>query len=209
LSPKSIPTKMCLTCIEASLLSKGLALFYSEPVPRLAFFYIVNSSRGGEYMFGGAETGSVLISSRFDSNGEGAMAEATDVKAQMNQLIRGYWTTQAIYVAAELRIADQLADGPKHPDELGRLAGVNGDMLYRVLRALASIGIFAEDAEGRFMLTPLAETLCGDSGHRAYARLHGQELYQSWAKLLEAVRTGDAGFVRAFGMRAFEFFSKN
>src|SRR5262245_51381680 len=49
LSPKSIPTKMCLTCIEASLLSKGLALFYSEPVPRLAFFYIVNSSRGGEF----------------------------------------------------------------------------------------------------------------------------------------------------------------
>src|SRR5215510_7737978 len=48
LSPKSIPTKMCLTCIEASLLSKDLALFYSEPVPRLAFFYIVNSSRGGE-----------------------------------------------------------------------------------------------------------------------------------------------------------------
>src|SRR5262249_9312052 len=49
LSPKSIPTKMCLTCIEASLLSKGLALFYSEPVPRLAFFYILPSSRGGEY----------------------------------------------------------------------------------------------------------------------------------------------------------------
>src|SRR5262249_18619921 len=51
LSPKSIPTKMCLTCIEASLLSKGLALLYSEPVPRLAFFYIVNSSRGGEFAF--------------------------------------------------------------------------------------------------------------------------------------------------------------
>src|SRR5262247_3389988 len=47
LSPKSIPTKMCLTCIEASLLSKDLALFYSEPVPRLAFFYIVNSSKEG------------------------------------------------------------------------------------------------------------------------------------------------------------------
>ena len=69
------------------------------------------------------------------------MAEAVDLKAQMNQLIRGYWTTQAIFVAAELRIADLLADGPKAPDELGRAAGVKGDMLYRVLRALASIGI--------------------------------------------------------------------
>jgi len=127
----------------------------------------------------------------------------------MNQLIRGYWTTQAIFVAAELGIADLLGDGPKHLDELGKAAGVRADMLYRVLRALASIGIFAEDAEGRFMLTPLAETLCGDSGQRAYARLHGQELYQTWGKLLDAVRSGKPGFSYAFGMPAFEFFSKH
>jgi hypothetical protein len=132
-----------------------------------------------------------------------------DLRAQMNQLIRGYWTTQAIFVAADLGIADMLTDGPRTPDELGQMAGVAGDMLYRVLRALASIGIFNEDSDGRFALTPLAATLCGDSGQRAYARLHGQELYQSWGKLLEAVRTGDAGFVRAYGMPAFEFFGKN
>src|SRR5262249_12984104 len=137
------------------------------------------------------------------------MTEGADLKAQMNQLIRGYWTTQAIFVAAELRIADMLADGPKSPDELGEQAGVQGDMLYRVLRALASIGIFAEDSEGRVILTPLADTLRGDSGQRAYARLHGQELYQSWAKLLDVVRSGDAGFVKAFAMPAFEYFSKN
>jgi hypothetical protein len=137
------------------------------------------------------------------------MADPGDFKVQMNQLIRSYWTTQAIFVAAELRIADLLVEGPKHPDQLGEEAGVKGDMLYRVLRALASIGIFAEDAAGRFSLTPLADTLRGDSGQRAYARLHGQELYQSWGKLLEAVRTGDAGFVKAFGMPAFEYFSRN
>jgi SAM-dependent methyltransferase len=137
------------------------------------------------------------------------MAETVDLKTQMNQFIRGYWTTQAIFVVAELGIADLLANGPKHPEELGKLVGVEGDMLYRVLRALASIGIFVEDAEGKFMLTPLAETLCGDSGQRAYARLHGQELYQSWSKLLDAVRTGDAGFLKAFGMPAFEYFAKH
>src|SRR5881396_1939075 len=91
------------------------------------------------------------------------MAEAVDLKTQMNQLIRGYWTTQAIFVAAELGIADLVADGPKAPEELGRRTGVKGDMLYRVLRALASIGIFREDDEGKFGLTPLAETLRGDS----------------------------------------------
>ena len=137
------------------------------------------------------------------------MADAADLKNQMNQLIRGYWTTQAIFVAAELGIADLLGDGPRQPDELAKSAGVRADMLYRVLRALASIGIFAEDAEGRFMLTPLAETLRGDSGQRAYARLHGQELYQTWGKLLDAVRSGNSGFSHAFGMPAFEFFSKH
>ena len=137
------------------------------------------------------------------------MADAVDPKVQMNQLIRGYWTTQAIFVAAELRIADLLAAGPKLPSELGREAGVQGDMLYRLLRALASIGIFAEDDEGRFALTPLAQTLCGDSGQRAYARLHGQELYQSWSKLLDAVRTGDAAFEKAYAMPAFDYFSKH
>jgi hypothetical protein len=139
----------------------------------------------------------------------GGMTEATDVNAQMNQLIRGYWTTQAIFVAAELGIADLLVDGAKHPDELGRQTGVRGDMLYRVLRALASIGIFREDDDGRFSLTPLAETLCGDSGQRAYARLHGRELYQCWARLLDAVRTGQPGFVAAYGMPAFEYFSNH
>jgi hypothetical protein len=137
------------------------------------------------------------------------MAESVDLKTQMNQLIRGYWTTQAIFVAAELRVADLLSDGPKTPDELGKRTGVKGHMLYRVLRALASIGIFAEDAEGRFGLTPLAETLRGDSGQRAYAMLHGQELYRSWGKLLDAVRTGDAGFQLAFDLPAFEYFARH
>lgn len=137
------------------------------------------------------------------------MADGVDLKVQMNQLIRGYWTTQAIFVVAELRIADMLAAGPKSPAELAQAAGVRGDMLYRVLRALASIGIFAEDATGRFSLTPLAETLSGDSGQRAYARLHGQELYQSWGTLLNAVRSGDSAFAGAFGIPAFEYFSNH
>src|SRR5262249_1608958 len=141
-----------------------------------------------------------------DTNEARRMAEV-DPKTQMNQLIRGYWTTQAIFVAAELRIADFLADGPQVPEQLAKQVGVKGDMLYRVLRALASIGIFAEDDAGRFGLTPLAETLKGSSGQRAYAMLHGQELYRSWGKLLDAVRTGDAAFERAFDMPAFEYFS--
>jgi SAM-dependent methyltransferase len=138
------------------------------------------------------------------------VAEAVDLKNQMNQLIRGYWVTQAIYVAAELGIADMLADGPQTPDELAKTAKVNGDLMYRVLRALASIGIFFENEDGRFRLTPLAETLRSEhGGQRAYSILHGTELYNSWGKLLEAVRSGRPAFVEAFGMPIFDYMSKN
>src|SRR5262245_55079709 len=137
------------------------------------------------------------------------MSDTVDRKNQINQLIRGYWTTQAIYVAAELRIADLLAGGPQTPAELARKAGADSDLLYRVLRALASIGIFAEDEQGRFQLTPLAETLKSEGGQNAYAKLHGKELYQSWGKLLDAVRSGGPAFEKAFGMPAFDYFSRH
>ena len=55
----------------------------------------------------------------------------------MNQLIRGYWVTQAIYVVAELGVADLLVNGPKAAAELAEATGANSDLLYRVLRALA------------------------------------------------------------------------
>ncbi len=139
------------------------------------------------------------------------MADAVDLKTQINQLIRGYWTTQAIYVVAELRIPDLLANGPKTPQELAGTAGANADLLYRVLRALASIGIFVEDADGRFALTPLAETLRSEpfGGQQAYAMLHGRELYQSWGKLLDSVRTGKPAFENAFGTTAFEYLAQH
>jgi hypothetical protein len=142
---------------------------------------------------------------------EATLAETADLKNQMNQLIRGYWVTQAIYVVAELHISDALADGPKRPEVLAAAAGVNVNMLYRVLRALASMGIFAEDEEGRFMLTPLAETLRSDprGGPQAYAMLHGKELYQSWGKLLDSLQSGQPAFEKAFGIPAFEYMSQN
>ena len=78
----------------------------------------------------------------------------------MTQMITGaVWVTKSIYVAAELGIADLVANGPKDIETLAAETGTYADSLYRVLRALASLGIFAQDAEGKFGLTPLAATL--------------------------------------------------
>ena len=80
-------------------------------------------------------------------------------QAAMTELVVGAWLAQAIAVAADLRIADALADGPLGLDELADRVGANPDALRRLLRALVSRGIFRRRSDGRYDLTPLAATL--------------------------------------------------
>src|SRR5215212_8939422 len=77
----------------------------------------------------------------------------------MLDLITGYWLSQMIFVAAKLGIADVLAKGPKTAAAVAQKVGAHAPFVYRVLRALASVGVFAETANGRFRLTPTAATL--------------------------------------------------
>ncbi len=132
------------------------------------------------------------------------MPPDADLKKQLNDLIRGYWTTQALFVVAELDIAGRIGAQPKTAVELAGDAGADAGALYRILRALASIGIFIEDGEGRFGLTPLGEVLASPGG-TGYARLHGQELYRAWGNILHTVRTGEPAFIRTHGMGLFDY----
>ena len=67
---------------------------------------------------------------------------------RMAGMITGYWTSQAIYVAAKLGIADLLVDGPRTADQLAQDTGTHARSLYRLLRALASVGVFSESEGG-------------------------------------------------------------
>src|SRR5437763_1242297 len=98
-------------------------------------------------------------------------------QALLNQMITGSWLTQAIYVAAESGIADLVHQAPGTSAALAAQAGVNADALQRILRALASVGIFHEDAGGKFEQTPLSELLRKDvpGSMRAWARIAGSE----------------------------------
>ena len=121
----------------------------------------------------------------------------------LQRMIVGSWITQAIYVAAQLGIADLLKDGSKSNDELAITTGVDAKSLYRLLRALASVGIFAEGISGYFELTPLAECLQSDRNNslRAYAIKSGQAWeWQPWGYLLESVKTGKPVIKNIFGM---------
>jgi hypothetical protein len=109
----------------------------------------------------------------------------------LSQLLRGSLVTQLIYVAATLGVADLLCDRPKSSHELAAALRVDPEALYRVLRALASIGIFEETDPRRFALTAMAQPLRSDvpGSLRGSAMLYGERWWwQACGELLHSVR---------------------
>ncbi len=126
---------------------------------------------------------------------------------QLMGLITGYWRSQAVYVAAKLGIADLLADGSRDVAGLAKSVECDEDALFRLLRALASIGVFEEIEPRTFSLTPMAEVLRSDveGSQRALALMMGEEQYQAWGELLYSVRSGNPGFDHRFGQPIFDY----
>jgi predicted O-methyltransferase YrrM len=111
--------------------------------------------------------------------------------------------TQALAVAAELGIADLVADGPRTVDSMATATGADAGALYRVLRALAAAGVFSEVAPRTFGATPLAETLRdgAEGSLRNWARLWGiPERQAAIGALMHSVRTGEPSFSQVHGV---------
>jgi hypothetical protein len=126
-------------------------------------------------------------------------------------MIGGYYLTQAIHVAAKLGIADRLRAGPRDAGQLARGTGTNARALHRMLRTLASFGLFAADDTGRYRLTELSELLRSDvPGSLRVAALNAGEIhYAAFGELLYSVRTGKPGFEKAHGLPLFDYFAVN
>jgi len=102
-------------------------------------------------------------------------------------MISGFWLSRALYAAAKLGLADLLKGGPRTVDDLAKLSGTHAPSLYRVLRALASAGVFSEVPDGQFSSTPLSSTLETDApvSLRGFAIAElGEDHYPAWAELL-------------------------
>ncbi|HET7094791.1 MAG TPA: methyltransferase, partial [Thermomicrobiales bacterium] len=115
----------------------------------------------------------------------------------LRRLVNGYQATQAIGVAARLGIADLLAAGPRASEDLAVATGAHSGALYRLLRALASIGVLHEAAERRFSLTPIGECLRADAPEpvAGWAAFVCEPYYrQAWDALEQSVRTGENAF---------------
>jgi len=134
-----------------------------------------------------------------------------DAQIQMLQIISGFWISRAVYAIAKLGIPDLLKSGPKTAEELAATTNTHAPSLFRVLRALASVGVLTS-ADGRFSQTPLSETLVTDAPASlrwfAVSEL-GQEHYPAWGDLMHSVKTGGIAFDHFFGMDVWQYFQQN
>ena len=127
-------------------------------------------------------------------------------------MLTGYRTTQMLIVAARAGVADELAHGPRSVADLAAAANVNADALYRVLRGLASLGVFREVSDRHFELTPLAEGLRSDvpGSARSAALLYAEtSWWEAWGHMYESVQTGKTAFDAVHGEELFEFLNRH
>jgi O-methyltransferase domain/Dimerisation domain len=140
------------------------------------------------------------------------MAKKLSPPEAMRNLAVGHWVARLVHTAAKLGLADLLKRGPRTAEDLAMATGVQASALYRVLRTLASVGVFAEVKGRRFKLTPLAATL--QTG--VPASMHGFALminevwfWKAWEELLFGVKTGEMPFRKAHGGTLFDFLEQH
>lgn len=114
----------------------------------------------------------------------------------LTEMAMGYSRSRALCAAARLGVADALGDCERSLDELAAACSAHPASLYRLLRALASVGVVAERAPGRFVLTPLGRPLRKDAADSQWAGIifWADLLADSWSHLTECVRTGESAF---------------
>lgn len=120
--------------------------------------------------------------------------------------------SQALVAAADLGVADVLADRPKSITEIAADVGANEDFLYRLLRGLAGYGVFEELEGRRFQLNELASALRSEAkpSVRDFIRMRGATwTYGPWGAMTEAVKTGRSGVMHTIGEGLFDYFQKH
>jgi len=130
-------------------------------------------------------------------------------RAQLMKFIVGRWISKPIYVAAELGIADMLADGPKSIEKLAQASQSHAPSLYRMMRALASVGIFLETEAKRFELTPMAEYLKTGEMRSIALMFNSDWSDKAWGYFLDSVKIGGTAFEKAHGMSVSDWLEKN
>ena len=125
-------------------------------------------------------------------------------------MLAGFMRTQALFVAAQLGVPDVVSTAPANVGEIALRVGADETSLYRLMRFLASEGVFAEIAPRSFSATPLSDALRSDEHGcaRWLAIIRGSEFYCCWAEALQSFGTGEPAFERVYGSAFFEYLTE-
>jgi orsellinic acid C2-O-methyltransferase len=135
-----------------------------------------------------------------------------ELRPLLQQLIFGFFPSAVLSVAARLRLPDLVADGAKSSEELAAATSTHEPSLYRLLRALAYLGILEETEPRRFGLTDLGALLRSDVPDSMWATTQlfcGEGVWRSWGDLMAGVQTGKPSFDRGIGLDPFAEFAQN
>lgn len=127
---------------------------------------------------------------------------------QLFLLSEGTVVATALSLAAELGVADLLADGPRHCEDLAKSTSTHAPSLHRMLRLLSSVGVFTETQPGWFGLTALGDCLrtAAHGSMRSWLRMVGLKVWlHTYADALHSVRTGQPALPRAMGAELFDY----
>ena len=133
---------------------------------------------------------------------------AAEASSELMRLINGYQVSQALHVAATLGVADHLKNGPRSYDAVAVACGAHPTSLYRLLRALAAVGVFHENDKKEFSLTGLGLCLMSDSSGstRNYAQWIGTPgQWKSWGNLLHCIKSGESASEYTHGKDAWTY----
>lgn len=140
--------------------------------------------------------------------GNHAAGDQTPPPLALLELLNGMWVARAVQLAAELGLPDLLARGPRTVSELADATGSDPDALWRLLRALETVGIFSETEPRLYSQTPRSACLCSDhpASMRDAARMFGAEWqWHSWAAFGHSIETGRPAFDRVHGMGLLDY----
>ena len=123
-----------------------------------------------------------------------------------------YLKAAALRAVAQLGVADHLGDDPRPVEELAEATGTNADFLHRALRLLSTNGIFRQESDGRYSLTPLGQGLRTDSRYSARWGVVMSTMHTHWSSAFElgqSLRSGQPSFTTLFGKHYFDYVAEN
>ena len=138
-------------------------------------------------------------------------ADPGAVRAQLLDMLGGFLRTQALHTVARLGVADIVGERPVPIEEIATRVGAEPSALLRVMRLLASLGVFSEAAPGAFVATPLSDGLREDRPYsiRYMAMQQGTPAYLAASQMLECVRTGEPAAESVLGLPLFEYLAQD